>query len=95
MGIEIDGETPFYEADSIELPRRWANSTEVKTDDSGNQYIPMQEELALFSQIALYDETGAQVYPFMFYLEKGEHKLKINFVISEPPDPSGTHRSQP
>ena len=82
VGIEIDSETPFYEADSIELPRRWANSTEVKTDDSGNQYIPMQEELALFSQIALYDETGAQVYPFMFYLEKGEHKLKINFVSS-------------
>jgi len=83
VGLKIDGKAPFSEAQSVELPRIWANSTEVKTDSLGNQYIPAQDEISVFSKICLYDESGAQVYPYLFYLTKGTHKLTLGFEASK------------
>ena len=82
IGLELDGKAPFSEAESIELPRRWANSTEIKTDSMGNQYVPAQNELALFSEICVYDDSGAQIFPYSFYLTKGTHSLVLRFEAS-------------
>ena len=77
FGIMIDGKYPFAEADSLELPRMWVDATEFRTDDIGNQFAPEQKSYEGFVTKAVFDASGASVYPMEFKLTKGQHTITV------------------
>lgn len=77
FGIMIDGEYPFSESKALELPRMWVDASEFRTDDIGNQFAPEQKSYEGFVKKAVYDASGASVYPMEFKLTKGKHTVTI------------------
>ncbi len=77
LGIMIDGAFPFTEAEELELPRMWQDATDFRTDDIGNQFAPEQVSYQGYVKKALYDASGASVYPMEFKLTKGKHTVTV------------------
>ena len=82
--IKIDGESPFYELDAIELPRYWQD----ERDDNDNFYkdihdndkLPEQHEVFKWESLWLYDTQGMYDEPYEVYLTEGSHSLRIGYV---------------
>lgn len=88
FGLELDGKTPFTEAERLILPRMYKDDSEEHYDEFGNQYSPEQQEADEFTVKALYDDTGAENLPYTFYLTAGEHFVTLisgaePFVLAE------------
>ena len=88
MKLLLDGELPFYEAESLTLPRMYKDSDGKRYDSYGNQYSPEQEDAGEFVTKAFGDVTGAETLPYDFYLTKGNHNISIisadeEFVIGK------------
>jgi len=77
FALELDGAAPFTEAEKLILPRMYKDAAKGHYDEFGNQYSPEQAEAEEFTLKALYDDTGAENLPYMFYLTKGEHSITI------------------
>lgn len=77
FGITIDGEYPFLEAAALELPRMWVDATDFRTDDVGNQFAPEQISYEGYVTKAVYDASGASVYPMEFKFTKGKHTVTV------------------
>ncbi len=77
LGIKIDGEYPFYGADGLELPRIWTDAADFRVDDIGNQFAPEQTSYEGFVKKALFDVSGASVYPMEFKFSKGKHTVTV------------------
>ncbi|MDD3693732.1 MAG: extracellular solute-binding protein [Oscillospiraceae bacterium] len=85
--LQIDGKTPFKEADGITLSRLWSDATEILRDERGNDLIPRQSEIFKFQTVFLQDSALFTNQPFSFLLTKGKHTISIknigeNFLIS-------------
>ncbi len=98
MGVLIDGEFPFTNANGVVLKREWKNISETpRTDANGNEYAQEQIETGAWITSVLQDYTGIATEPFLFGLEAGQHTLtlqgpeqsiliqKITFVEPEAP----------
>ena len=79
LGIKVDGEYPYSNLKTVNLPRYWMNDGEVRRDDSGNEYAPKQKEAQIFSTVRLGDNVGEYTMPYIVYLEKGEHIITVCF----------------
>lgn len=78
LGVKLDGEYPFAEAEKISLKRAWKNITEKpRTDAQGNEYAQEQTEIEDYQSTVMYDDTGITVEPYLFYLTQGEHMLTL------------------
>ena len=77
LGIQIDGEYPFFGADDLELPRMWMDAADFRVDDIGNQFAPEQTSYEDFVKKAVYDVSGASVYPMEFKFTKGKHTVTV------------------
>jgi len=77
LGIMIDGEYPFFGAEGFELPRIWADAADFRVDDIGNQFAPEQASYKGFVKKALFDVSGASVYPIEFKFTKGKHTVTV------------------
>lgn len=75
--VTIDGETPFYEADSISLDRIWVDSGEITVDGNGNEMRPSQKEEPEWNKVSL-SNTAGDNKPFRFHLSKGKHTIRIH-----------------
>ena len=83
LGIKIDGEYPFNEAQELSFKRNFHNVGDVRSDKSGNQFAPVQGELfGLYDDYAV-DPLGRESEPFEFLISEGEHTLEI-VAIDEP-----------
>ena len=83
IGIKIDGEYPFSEAEELSFKRSFKNSGDVRADKWGNQFAPEQKEsFGLLSGYAE-DSLGRESEPFLFSISGGEHTLQI-IAIDEP-----------
>lgn len=83
FGIKIDGEYPFTEAQELSFKRSFQNVGGVRSDKSGNQFAPIQEEkFGLFDDYAT-DPLGRESDPFVFFISEGEHILELA-AIDEP-----------
>lgn len=83
LGIKIDGKYPFEAAEEICFKRCFENSGEVRSDKSGNQFAPVQEErFGLYDGYAM-DPLGRRSDPFEFSISEGEHTLEL-VAIDEP-----------
>ncbi len=77
FGILLDGEYPFVEAQELELPRMWVDASDFRTDDIGNQFAPEQKSYEDYVTKAVYDTSGASVYPMEFKFTKGKHTVTV------------------
>lgn len=75
IGILVDGELPYTEANACVLHRRYSNEG-IRTDQQGNGLRPLTQQSSQWERIFLSDQTGV-VGELSFYLEKGEHTLSI------------------
>lgn len=79
IGLKIDDQVPFFEADSIELPRCYVNETnDFETDSFGNEMRPVQRQIVNWQNIPLYQNDVGTVSPYLFYLTAGEHTLSLS-----------------
>ena len=77
LGIKIDGEYPFSEAQEIFLPSIYSDANEVRTDDSGNEFSAEQTLYGDFVKKALYDRNGIELFPYCFAFNAGEHTISM------------------
>ncbi len=76
--LAVDGETPYYEASVVELPRIWADQAmDPATDDLGNDILPMQVETPRAETVYCKSSTGRSDETLLFYLTAGAHTLTI------------------
>lgn len=71
--FKIDNKILFSEMELLTLPRFWENEGEHRTDDFGNQITAKQVPAELTVTKALFDNTGSQKSPYLFYLTAGKH----------------------
>lgn len=83
LGLEINGETPFLQADSLALPKQWENITDSKntfeSDSKGNELQPSQREVMSWQNKMLSDIEGYYSKPYLFSFKSGRNSLKIKF----------------
>ena len=78
IGVKIDGEYPFSEAENISCHRNWKDSSdEWRTDSKGNEFTSEQIQADNAVECTLFDNDGIYIYPFEFYLSKGTHEIEI------------------
>lgn len=75
LEVLIDGELPFYEAQSFSLKRVWQDSTEKEYDSQGNQIRLSSKETPVWMNKTLTDSGGFMRDPLCFYFEEGEHTI--------------------
>lgn len=79
--LRIDGESPFDEAELIELDRYWHSATAIGYDaKQKNQKRPPQEEYDCWVTYPIKDKDGLINTPYFFYLSEGEHTLSLDGV---------------
>ena len=77
FSLEIDGNLPFETASRLSLSRVWMNEHDIYTDSRGNQVRPSQIQKEKWQTRFFGDTDGLFTEPLMFYLEKGEHEIKL------------------
>ena len=79
--LKIDGESPFDEAELIELDRYWHSATAIGYDaKQKNQKRPPQEEYDCWVTYPIKDKDGLINTPYFFYLSEGEHTISLDGV---------------
>lgn len=84
--FEIDGKVPFDEANTIPFYRYFQEErnengeVEVEVNAVGNEVYPKHEEVHQWQEQAVIDKQGYMAEPLQFYLEAGEHTLKVSYV---------------
>ncbi len=78
--VMVDGNIPFEEAESIYFYRVWTDKEEPKVNNIGDEVRPGQEEEKIWKTVALTDHQGMYTDPFLFYLTKGVHSLRLIFT---------------
>ena len=77
FGIEIDGETPFIEANSCILSRVFKNKP-IEKDEFNDDIRPKADQTPEWRTQFLYDQTGINGKLY-FYLEAGRHNISMTF----------------
>ena len=84
--FEIDGKVPFDEANTVAFYRYFQEERNedgeviVEVNAVGNEVYPKHEEVHQWQEQAVIDKQGYIGYPLQFYLEAGEHTLKVSYV---------------
>lgn len=83
--IEIDGVSPFVEATYLAFSRIWQDTQKVGEvfDTAGNEIRPNTDEAPEWTVKYLNDDKGYYFDAFRFYLEAGEHEIKL-ISVKEP-----------
>ena len=82
-GFLINGELPFTGSDAITFTRRWADATEVITDNQGNDRRPSQTEKPDWCSAYFTDYMGYYTDPYEFYFEAGTNSVALD-CVNEP-----------
>lgn len=80
FSLYLDGELPYTEAGSLEIPRFWKEDGEVLTDADGNDLRPSQIEIYEWNTAKVWNAQGLYAEPYQIYLGEGTHTLKIGFL---------------
>nr|WP_186324731.1 extracellular solute-binding protein [Paenibacillus bovis] len=78
--IKLDGEYPFFQAKKITFQRMWEEAEETWFDNQGNEFNPAREEVFGWQYKELRDSEAKVGEPLRFYMEKGEHTVRIEGV---------------
>lgn len=78
LAFEIDGRSPFIEAENIYLSKVYKNeNNEIRQDKYGNDIRPAQIEAPEWRSMDFIDNAGYNPDPFEIYLTKGEHTVSL------------------
>ncbi|MGN0682176.1 MAG: extracellular solute-binding protein [Oscillospiraceae bacterium] len=85
LGVLIDGELPFDEAEKISLDKYWKNKTGNIQYDSEhqNQIRPTQVIYDSWITYTLLNKSSFSAEPFSFMLTAGEHTVTLQNVTSD------------
>ena len=78
LGLQIDGKTPYHEAERFVLPRLWVNDGETRQDSNGNQFAPEQKEEYAVQKKPLRDVNGFVSEDLNVYLTAGAHTITLS-----------------
>ncbi len=78
VGIKIDGEYPFSQAENLICFKEWKNKTnEWRLDTNGDEFSSEQVQTGNLVTQTVFDDEGVQLDPYKFYLKKGNHTIEI------------------
>ncbi len=80
LKVMIDGAAPYVEAQTLALPRIWADGGEPVKDELGNDIRPLQVEVPHWNSFAFVNELGMYAEPYFFYLAAGTHTIRLERV---------------
>jgi len=81
IAVRVNGEIPFEEARTTELPTRWAFATETFPQDRyGNEIMPSAVKIDVFEKTYFHDSTGLNASPLGFKLDAGENTIEITLT---------------
>ncbi|MDR1686991.1 MAG: extracellular solute-binding protein [Clostridiales bacterium] len=78
--VVINGEVPFFGAETVRFERIWGDGGEVREDNQGNELRPTQVEKPRWESSYVKDRMGYFTEPYAFYLKPGENVIRINGV---------------
>ncbi|WP_158289502.1 extracellular solute-binding protein [Paenibacillus flagellatus] len=82
--LTIDGALPFEEARLVTMKRLWKDDPYPPLrDEYGNEIRPKQEQLREWIEWDVSDYMNEYPEPHRFYLEKGEHVMRLEGVQEE------------
>lgn len=77
VGLQLDGQTPFRQAEALTLHRLWKNETQTfAADKTGNEQRPRQVQFFYWTHSFFYDNEGISNEPYQFCLSEGMHTLR-------------------
>ena len=79
----VNGELPFQNASDITFLRMWADASEPRVDNRGNEIRPTQTEVYGWQSTYLKDKMGYVSEPYQFYFEKGKNTITLE-AVNEP-----------
>lgn len=79
-GIYLNGTYPFIEANDLVFYRYFKDKNEPVINTLGNETRPSQIEIPGWRTQAFIDTTGLINEPFQFYLTKGSHTIRIDYI---------------
>ncbi len=79
----INGEVPFNGSDALTFTRRWADATEIKTDNQGNDRRPSQIEKPDWCSAYFTDYMGYYTDPYEYYFNAGTNTIALD-AVNEP-----------
>ena len=82
-GLMIDGKYPFNEARRVVFYRNWKDAHAPGKDNQGNDLRPSQVEAPVWNFSFIEDAQSMYRAPYLFYLEAGEHTVRL-ILIREP-----------
>ncbi len=78
FGLKIDGEYPYSEAESFELPRMWCDAEgDNRVDGLGNEFAAQQVIYDGYYFNTVIDEALVNGYEYYLYLTAGVHSVTI------------------
>lgn len=81
--LDINGVTPFAGAETLLFSRLWADGSEVRKDNQGNDIRPTQVEVFDWQTAYLRDSMGYIIEPYQFYFGEGEATISLT-AVNEP-----------
>lgn len=79
----VNGELPFQDASDMTFLRMWADASEPRVDNRGNEIRPTQTEVYGWQSSYLKDKMGYVAEPYQFYFEKGKNTITLE-AVNEP-----------
>lgn len=79
----IDGKYPFIEANDLIFYRYFKDKGEPITNSLGNETRPSQMDIPGWRTQKSTNSTGLYKEPFKFFLEKGNHVIRINYIQAD------------
>ena len=79
----VNGELPFQDASDMTFLRMWADASEPRVDNRGNEIRPTQTEVYGWQSSYLKDKMGYMTEPYQFYFEKGKNTITLE-AVNEP-----------
>lgn len=78
VGIKIDGEYLFSEMENLILFKEWKDKNkEWRVDVRGDEFSSEQVQTGNLLRQSLFDDTGVQLEPYLFYVSEGKHTIEI------------------
>ncbi|MDR1692368.1 MAG: extracellular solute-binding protein [Oscillospiraceae bacterium] len=78
LAVAVNGETQYSEANNIDVPLFWKDSTkDFPLDSFGDESVPSVDFVGGSREIPLYNNTYLTTSPILFRLEGGENVISI------------------
>lgn len=84
IALEVDGESPFREASTLDVPLIWRDESKTFTLDSyGDEALPNQVRIDEWRDLSLHNNTYSTTEALAIYLEAGSHELSFQNLSAD------------